>query len=59
MAVQYRVPIFTTLTAAAATAEAIAAMQKSGLGREAAAGVSRGEGLIFRVAVRPGNAVGY
>jgi carbamoyl-phosphate synthase large subunit len=32
MAVQYRVPIFTTLTAAAATAEAIAAMQKSGWG---------------------------
>ncbi|MDB5295867.1 MAG: carB, partial [Phycisphaerales bacterium] len=30
MAVQYRVPIFTTLTAAAATAEAIAAIQTSG-----------------------------
>ncbi|QOV92408.1 carbamoyl-phosphate synthase large subunit [Humisphaera borealis] len=32
MAVQYRVPIFTTLTAGEATAEAIAAMQKNGWG---------------------------
>ncbi|HEX8916346.1 MAG TPA: carbamoyl-phosphate synthase large subunit [Humisphaera sp.] len=32
MAVQYRVPIFTTLTAASAAAEAIAAIQKSGWG---------------------------
>ena len=32
MAVQYRVPIFTTLTAASATAEAIAAVKKSGWG---------------------------
>jgi len=32
MAVQYRVPIFTTLTAAEATAEAIAATQKDGWG---------------------------